>query len=113
MYSMIDHYTEYTLIKNHYGDRVAERSKVPLMNHIHECAYILEEIGASHTAIRAFCLHPLVQSDEALAKFYEDDDSYYTHRCALTLALEYRNIANQYLSHRKINDISEIALILS
>ena len=103
---------EYQLIQKEYGERVAERSKVPLINHIDEGLAILDSIGANLLAKRAYCLHPLVQADEALIKFYHSEDSMAVSSRVLLLALEYRKVANAYLSHRKIKNISEIELSL-
>jgi len=54
---------EYVAIQRHYGDRVAERSRVSYMQHIDEGIAVLKHIGASEAAIRAFCAHPLVARD--------------------------------------------------
>lgn len=89
---------EYQLIQKHYGDRVAERSGVPLMNHIDEGLAILTEMKATEAVKAAFCLHPLLQSDEA----YKENLSWICedHRVGnipLLLAVEYRTKANSYL----------------
>lgn len=91
------HY-EYQLIRDYYGDRTAERSGIPLLNHIDEGLRILELHQATEDAAAAFCLHPLVQSEEAyrenLARLCEDDR---VGNMALVLTLEYRRAANSYL----------------
>lgn len=46
---------EYTIIKNYYGDKTANRSKVPLINHINEGIIILDNIAASDFAKKAYC----------------------------------------------------------
>lgn len=100
---------EYQMIDQFYGNRTANRSGVPLMNHIVEGLTIMQERGASISGQRAFCLHPIVQRDEDLAANIElvtgNADRY-----SILLAMEYRNIANQYLSHRHVSTINEIAL---
>jgi len=98
---------EYLLIANFYGSEKAERSGVYKMNHIDEGLAILEQIGASDLAKRAYCLHPIYQSD---ADFAENCDKYVVDKEVLVRVLEYRSVANEYLSTRTINDTSEIRL---
>ena len=96
-------FREYQLIEDYYANQKAERSGVFLMNHIDEGLYILNKINASQTAKKAYCLHPLIQSDEALAENYAlltDID------VQVVIALtEYRSVANEYLSKRQIENI--------
>lgn len=105
---------EYEMIANHYGYDKAKRSGVPLMNHIDEGLAILQfkfhnKLGAG----RPYCLHPILQSDKALSETYDE----MSHKSwwdvspsSIIVAMEYRNIANQYLSMRKISSIDEIKL---
>lgn len=100
---------EYFIVHEYYRFIVAERSKVYKIFHIKEGCHILEKLGASMAAKRAFCIHPMCQDDKDLAENYQ----YLFNECdahAVALALEYRNIANQYLSHRDINSVKEIVL---
>lgn len=89
---------EYRYIAKHYGNRVAKRSQVPLINHINEGLVVLDHIGATERAKRAFCMHPLWQADADLfdnaylAQFIEPQ--------VTVLTMEYRNIANAYLSDK-------------
>lgn len=100
---------EFVLIDMEYKDKTAKRSGVPLINHIKEGIDILEKRGASLTTIKAYCLHPLIQSDIDLAKNAEKIarlvDPY-----ALLLATEYRKTANAYLSQRTIGSLDDIEL---
>lgn len=104
----------YQQISRFYGDRRAARSGVRLMNHIDEGLIILHELKASEWAQAAYCLHPMVQDDQELAKFYKGQ----CERChlaltttgpfaevipAVVLALEYRRLANSYLSSGPFN----------
>jgi hypothetical protein len=94
---MITDSTEYQLISRHYGDSVARRSQVPLMNHINEGLTVLNLIGATDDAKRAFCLHPLLQNDSDLREHCD----YVTNVCpasVVMLAMEYRSVADEYLS---------------
>jgi len=100
---------EYKAIQAFYNDQKAKRSQCYLMNHIDEALFIMTSLNASDVAKRAFCLHPLVQNDEDLAKNWESLKNTMDSE-VLALAMEYRNIANAYLSHRKIKTIKDIAL---
>ena len=100
---------EYILIKSFYGDEKAKRSQTPLINHIHEGLIILDCIESDLCTQKAYCLHPILQADEAIALNYGMDFSQ-IDPLALILTMEYRNIANQYLSKRIIQNIEEIKL---
>jgi len=101
---------EYAAIAAYYGTRTAQRSGVPLIQHIDEGLFVLDRIGASDAAKRAYCLHPLLQADAELAVNHQrlaefTDDTY-----VVMLAIEYRNIANATLSTREIKAAADIAL---
>jgi hypothetical protein len=107
------HSPSFKLIQDYYGDKVANRSQVPLINHIVEGMEILTMIGADDYTKDAFCMHPLVQNDADFAAnknwiLYLDPEVYDPR--ILSFALEYRNVANQYLSHREIDTIDDIKL---
>jgi len=101
---------EYRLIEEFYGDQRAERSAVPYMNHIDEGLFILESIGASDTAKRAYCLHPMVQGDRELEGTFARNLLHEVTPNVVIAAMEYRRLANAYLSRRKIESIEEIEL---
>jgi hypothetical protein len=107
---MIEKTIEYQMISTHYGNRTTGRSNVPLINHIHEGIYILKLIKADLLTQQAFCLHPLFQNDEAFVSSFSDLNLSTVDSKALVLTLEYRSIANQYLSLRKIQNFDEIKL---
>lgn len=105
----IERTVEYELVTQFYAGKVAARSKVYKIHHVTEGVHVLNRLGASLAAKRAFCLHPMTQGDEEL----HDEFEFITSNCdptAVALAMEYRNIANQYLSFRDIADTSEITL---
>lgn len=89
---------EYKLISKHYGDKVAKRSQLPLINHINEGLLVLDAINATEDSRRAFCLHPLFQADADLEENYYMASFVEPH--VLLLTMEYRNIANAYLSDK-------------
>jgi hypothetical protein len=93
----------YRAIRQFYGAEAARRSKVPLMAHIDEGLAILDALGASKEAHEAFCLHPLLQADPVVAPCEPDPKP-------LMLAMEYRRVANAYLSHHFRGDADVIAL---
>lgn len=90
---------EELLITTFYGDKKAQRSQVPLINHIKEGMIILDAIGASGAAKVAFCIHPVIQDDEPL----KNNLSMVVDICSpyvILLAMEYRSVANEYLSEK-------------
>lgn len=89
----------YRAIERRYGDVRAERSGVFYMNHIDEGLRVLHRwLGASVAAQQAWCLHPLVQGDEDLRRSHDEGALAGFSPAIVTLALEYRNIANAFLS---------------
>ena len=78
-----------------------------LMQHIDDSLTILDRIGASDRAKEAFCIHPIVQSTSELEKAVTQDSilcKYTLDTRSLLLAMEYRAVANAYLSDRCINN---------
>lgn len=115
-YKIVNIYNSYYhIISNFYLDRKAKRSGVDYMNHIDEGLAILRWLKLDlFSTCAAYALHPIVQMDNDLEEFlnrgveyeylkYEDND-------ILILMMEYRSVANEYLSHRTINSINEIRL---
>lgn len=86
---------EYRAIANHYGNRRAERSGVPYLDHIEQGMAVMLTIGAPVEAILAYCLHPMCQGDDDLATF---DPTVASTPTVLLYVMEYRNAANRYLS---------------
>jgi len=94
---------EYELIKEYYGKDTTKRSGVPLINHIDEGIKILEANGCSSVVIGAYCLHPILQSDNDFKKNKTLPFNGIRTECLL-LAMEYRHTANSYLSSGSIED---------
>ncbi|MBN8233198.1 hypothetical protein JYK02_37360 [Corallococcus macrosporus] len=101
---------EYRVIERHYGSRRAVRSGVDYMCHIDEGLGVLRHFNASDAARRAWCLHPLVQADGDLAESFPRLHELTDSPQVLALAMEYRNIANAYLSHREVTSADDLAL---
>jgi len=94
---------EYEAVRAFYEDRCAERSRVPLINHIHEGLVVMHQINASEEAQRAYCLHPLFQADKDLASVgmpYLADRGWQTPGSVVALTMEYRYRANAWLSDK-------------
>jgi hypothetical protein len=93
-------------IRDHYGDRTAERSGVPLMRHIEEGVAILAELGADLGTMEAYCYHPLMQNDADLlanreALTVQGRLGLYPMRpWVVILVMEYRSQANAWLSDK-------------
>jgi hypothetical protein len=81
-----------------------------LINHIHEGLLVLNWIGASDCAKQAFCLHPLLQANDDLLVHVDEPRFCEVPPRALLLAMEYRSVANAYLSRRTISDVQQIRL---
>lgn len=100
---------EWDMIIEFYGDGRAARSQVPFINHITEGLAILSFIHASIQAKAAFAIHPIVQSDADLVENYEWVCNKVSSDVLMN-AMEYRSVANDYLSHRSIDSIADIRL---
>jgi len=106
---MIGDSIEYNMIKTEYGDKITKRSDVKLINHIDEGLIILDKINAKELAKKAYCIHPIFQGDRELSIVYDIGEVAISPIVCI-LVMEYRSIANAYLSKRKINSINEIKL---
>jgi hypothetical protein len=109
--SAIQNTKEYQAIYNEYFGRKAERSKVPLINHIHEGLVVMQLRGATEDAQRAFCIHPLLQTDKALGVTLGKLWRVSSKTSVVALAMEYRWRANNWLSDKVINDQGKITLV--
>jgi hypothetical protein len=94
---MIEDTPGFKAVQEFYGDRTAKRSGVPLINHIREGIAILKLIGADLFVQEAYAVHPLFQADADLTANFQtarELDPY-----VLLYALEYRHVANSFLSN--------------
>lgn len=93
------------LVTEFYGSRCAERSGLPLINHIHEGLEILTVLGASDNAKAAFCLHPMLQGDAEYVQYRGQltaDEN--VNVIEFALAIDYRRAANAYLCKPETDD---------
>lgn len=93
---------EYRAVSGFYQNTRAQRSQVPLMNHINEGLVILGRLGASQNAMKAYCLHPLFQNDRELNSVGELYVTSLGESYTTQLAMEYRRVANAYLAKCKM-----------
>lgn len=108
---------EYRAIQHFYGVKSAKRSGVPYINHIDEGLAVLQWIGSSSASKAAYCIHPIVQTDSDLKSSWLlrgtlSPNMNWTSCSAesILLAMEYRSVANEYLSDRTISSIREIRM---
>lgn len=94
-----DPWPAYDAVTAFYGDRRARRSGQHLMNHIDEGLFVLRQIDAGPAVRDAWCLHPLVQADADLRHTWAEGRLDGLEPAAVALAMEYRHVANGYLSH--------------
>lgn len=89
-------------ISQFYGDRKAERSSLALLNHTIEGLAIMAAHAPGEPylfdAMQAFCLHPMLQTDEALQENHHQMRFHAPH--AVLFAMEYRWRANNWLSDK-------------
>lgn len=89
-----------------YGTKAAERSGVPLINHIHEGLAVLDVLGSAQSTKDAYCLHPLFQADADLVVAASCGDLWSLAppmglpAWVMLLVMEYRNQANAWLSDK-------------
>lgn len=107
----------YRAISDFYRGKYAKRSKVPYINHIDEGLLILDRYVRMTDlkvdgldAMCGFCLHPIFQSDEDVITAADFCSWYNLNNLHILLAMEYRHVANNYLSKRKIKSVDEIQL---
>ena len=95
------------------GSRAASRSGLPYLIHVLEGVQILEKLNASQRAKEAFCLHPIMQGDEDLVKAVSEGSvllQWPMDSVAIALSMEYRSVANRYLSRMRLRTPDMIEL---
>lgn len=100
----------YQAIQRFYGQQTAQRSGLPLIAHIDEGLQILQLLKSDLRTQEAFCLHPLLQDDAALLQALQPGSDFAMLQAepqVVILAMEYRAVANAYLSrhYRNENDL--------
>lgn len=106
-YKLLKHSDAYKKIQEFYGDQRTVRSGVPLIYHIDEGGAILDSLGASDIVKDAYYLHPLFQSDKAFNEKKNISLDGISSE-SIILSIEYRRIANSYLSTMNPKDQIEI-----
>jgi hypothetical protein len=105
---------EYQAIREHYADRIARGSGVPLMQQVEEGLIILDVLNASEDVMRAFCLRPLFQTDEDLVRYGQDFmDAVDASPFVILLVMEYRSKANAWLSEKVHRSAADPRLIVA
>jgi hypothetical protein len=95
----------YQEVADFYRGRTAERSGVPLIQHIDEGLTIIDRAGGSVGTMQAYCLHPLFQSDQVLASsgvalINKWHSTGFPSANVMMLVMEYRQQANAWLSDK-------------
>ena len=106
--------SEYDMIRDFYEGKVAGRSGLPYMNHINEGLFLLAQRNVFLIAKKAWCLHPLIQGHSEFEinhpTFFEWGMRGGEHAAAAMIALEYRNVANQYTSLDELKHYKDVYL---
>jgi len=113
----------YQVIRDFYGIRRAKRTCLLYMRHIDQGLLLLEDLGAKEATKEAWCLHPIFQLEDSFTSLmqgeFPDPRPLLCDPDALVLTMEYRSVANAYLtpdvhSSRlpRISPIREVNLML-
>ncbi len=86
----------------------ATRSGLHHMNHLDEGLAVLRDLGADDATWRAWCLHPLLQADDALAALADEAGALTDDVAVMLRAMEYRSVANAYLSRREVRGPEDV-----
>jgi len=105
---MLDHHL--SIIEKYYGDAIAQRSQVPLINHIHEGLVILNHENAKDVVKAAYCIHPVIQDTADFQNELQIRALHTADSSAIMLACEYRSLANSYLSNKDLTVVEKTQL---
>lgn len=110
--SRLDGAPYYRLIRESYRGKVARRSGLPYINHIHEGVFVYVRLfGWAEHPVAAYCVHPVFQSDRSLQKAMRGEvDIGVLDREVVVLAMEYRRVANAYVSTMRVRPPDAISL---
>lgn len=104
----------YRFITAEYEGKIARRSGLPYLNHINEGVFLIyRRFGFQCDLIDAYCLHPIFQSDRSLTRLVADTKNSFLSKCPsriLIFAMEYRRVANGYISTMKVKQPDLITL---
>ena len=102
----------YRLICASYAGKVARRSGVPYLNHVQEGVYMLvRTLGWRERVVAAYCVHPIFQSDRSMSRVLDGGiDARGLAVEEVVLAMEYRRVANAYVSTMRPKAVDEIEL---
>lgn len=104
--------TAYRMISKYWRGQTDSKG-TPYMLHIDHGITYLQNIRADVDTLAAWCLHPMVQSYSDMAKNLNMISVQPHMTKALALAIEYRNQANRYSTHKEFSTkISKLEHIL-
>lgn len=93
--SFLEEEIEYNYISDLFHNKISKVTEDLSMNIMEEGLAILNILEASHNAKKAFCIHPLFENDESLAKTWEMNRIPNCDSRSLILAMEFRTISGR------------------
>lgn len=112
---------EMRAIKRFYDGKVAKRSGLPYIRHIVMGLMLLKTLTSDRDVWRAWVVHPIFQMDDYLSEALKEGQlkDIVTNFRTAVLAMEYRSVANDYLTkdiwvekQPKISILPEVNLLL-
>lgn len=96
--------TPLEFVERRWGTLNAKRSGTPYMKHIYQGLAILEQLKADNNTKTAYALHGMFQSNDDLVKTYKELSEVEYRAEEIILVMEYRHVANSYLSYMPVPD---------